>query len=787
MNVGIDNMTCQQRLFSDWQPKLLGCLFSRCTLAVILAALATVLTACNRLTPLQRSQRELATARTDVKLGKISESIIEYRRALQDDPKLEVAHFELGELYIGEGDYLNGSRHLTAAVDLDGSNFAARLALADILLLAHNYTDAKSQADEVLSARPDDTGALLVQAKSLAGLDQFNDAHTVVERVLKAEPENAGAWLLLAGVQFQDKDFAASESSFRRAIQLDHSQVSAVAAFTALLLRQKRAAEAEAVIRECIARNPKSLSARYVLAAFLWQEQRLPEAEVAFRDLSALGQSDPESRAALASFYVASRKLDLAEREYTQIVGTYRDDFQNRNALASLYLIVGKPSQAEPLLNQVLAMQPDNPEALLLRGQVRLQQMRFDDAIADLQHATRANPALAAPHYYLATTQLRKGQLQLAENELQTSLELQPDFQPARTLLAAIQIDAGDLRQSLANLDQVVENKPALIQPYIMRSMIIAENGDFEHAEKDLLPLLRQFPDRFAQAATLRALAWVRINQKKYEEGRAFLQRAEQVEPLSRETLYLLGLSYIQENKPDAALSLIRARLRDNPRWAEGYEVAGSLMLLASRYDAAETFFRQAISQDPQPASEWQGLGDALLLQSKYDQALDAFRKALDRSSQSADLYMRMAQIHDRKGEWDKAEEDYQKVLIFEPDDAVAKNNLAWDYAEHAGNMSVALRLAQEAANTRPDDPEISDTLGWVYLRMNTPDSAVRVLKDSVAKGPKNAEYSYHLGIAYFKTGNTAEAKRYLESALTLQPNFPQADDAKKILVSLRN
>jgi tetratricopeptide (TPR) repeat protein len=348
-------------------------------------------------------------------------------------------------------------------------------------------------------------------------------------------------------------------------------------------------------------------------------------------------------------------------------------------------------------------------------------------------------------------------------------------------------MDAGDLKQSLANLEQVVENKPSLIQPYIMRSMIIAENGDSGRAEKDLLPLLQQFPDRSAQAATFRALAWVRINQKKYEEGRAFLERAEQVEPSSKETLYLLGFSYIQENEPDAALALLRARLRENPHWAEGYEVAGTLMLMASRYDVSEAFFRQAISQDPQPASAWQGLGDALLVQSKCDQALDAFGSALERSPQSADLYMRIAQVHDRRGEWNKAEEEYQKVLMVEPDNAVAKNNLAWDYAEHAGNMSLALRLAQEAANTDPDDPEIFDTLGWVYLRMNTPESAVRVLKESVAKGPKNAEYRYHLAIAYVKIGDKAEAKRYLQSALTLQSTFPQADDARKILLSLKN
>ena len=52
-----------------------------------------------------------------------------------------------------------------------------------------------------------------------------------------------------------------------------------------------------------------------------------------------------------------------------------------------------------------------------------------------------------------------------------------------------------------------------------------------------------------------------------------------------------------------------------------------------------------------------------------------------------------------------------------------------------------------------PEDPEISDTLGWIYLRKNTPENAIQVLKGSVAKGPKNAEHSYHLGLALLFRG----------------------------------
>src|SRR4029077_10072089 len=103
--------------------------------------------ACQTGTPQQRAQKLLAKAQQDAKRGKTNRAIIEYRRAIQDDPKLAIAHFELGRLYSeGPESALDGFRELTLAVDLDSSNLAARGLLGDLLIKAGQYADAKQQA-----------------------------------------------------------------------------------------------------------------------------------------------------------------------------------------------------------------------------------------------------------------------------------------------------------------------------------------------------------------------------------------------------------------------------------------------------------------------------------------------------------------------------------------------------------------------------------------------------------------------------------------------------------------
>ena len=85
-----------------------------------------------------------------------------------------------------------------------------------------------------------------------------------------------------------------------------------------------------------------------------------------------------------------------------------------------------------------------------------------------------------------------------------------------------------------------------------------------------------------------------------------------------------------------------------------------------------------------------------------------------------------------------------------------------------------------------PDSHEINDTLGWVYYQKDMANFAIRPLETSVEQDPKNPIYHFHLGLAYAKTGDTAKARKSLESALKLRPDFPGANDARTTLASLK-
>jgi Flp pilus assembly protein TadD len=99
----------------------------------------------------------------------------------------------------------------------------------------------------------------------------------------------------------------------------------------------------------------------------------------------------------------------------------------------------------------------------------------------------------------------------------------------------------------------------------------------------------------------------------------------------------------------------------------------------------------------------------------------------------------------------------------------------------------MALQLAQTAKAQLPNQHEVDDTLGWIYYKKNMSTRAIESLENSTLKQPTNATYAYHLGLAYHQNGDMAQAKKELERALKLKPDFEGAPHAKQILESIRD
>ncbi|NOU09300.1 MAG: tetratricopeptide repeat protein, partial [Nitrospira sp.] len=118
----------------------------------------------------------------------------------------------------------------------------------------------------------------------------------------------------------------------------------------------------------------------------------------------------------------------------------------------------------------------------------------------------------------------------------------------------------------------------------------------------------------------------------------------------------------------------------------------------------------------------------------------------------------------------------------------LAANNLAVLLVDHKGDpqsLQKAFALSRDFEKEVPH-PLFLDTLGWVQFKMGQHDEGIRLLKYAVSKFPDASVLNYHLGIAFFHSGNAVEARTYLSRALKQADQFEGRQEAEQVLARIK-
>jgi tetratricopeptide (TPR) repeat protein len=178
----------------------------------------------------------------------------------------------------------------------------------------------------------------------------------------------------------------------------------------------------------------------------------------------------------------------------------------------------------------------------------------------------------------------------------------------------------------------------------------------------------------------------------------------------------------------------------------------------------------------PQP---WTLQGAILRGTKRYAESVTAYSKALalmgppDRTFWP--IYYERGIAEERAKQWPAAEADFLKALDLSPDEPSVLNYLGYSWTDQGHELARAQRMIERAAEERPNDGAIVDSLGWVQLRQGDAAAAVKSLERATEMEPEDATINGHLGDAYWAAGKKLLAEYQWRRALTLNP---EPDDA---------
>ena len=172
------------------------------------------------------------------------------------------------------------------------------------------------------------------------------------------------------------------------------------------------------------------------------------------------------------------------------------------------------------------------------------------------------------------------------------------------------------------------------------------------------------------------------------------------------------------------------------------------------------------------------------------DQAIATYQQSLKDNPREASFYILTGELYESKRDWKQAADAYQNALGIKSQDPLASNNLARVLLKSAGNLDMALSLAQTARRGLPDSPSAADTLGWVYYQKGNYKLAVDLFQEALKlaekiSAPDDPTVHYHLGMAYAKSDQPALARQQLERVLKINPNYSDAAEIRKQLAQL--
>jgi uncharacterized protein (TIGR03790 family) len=174
-------------------------------------------------------------------------------------------------------------------------------------------------------------------------------------------------------------------------------------------------------------------------------------------------------------------------------------------------------------------------------------------------------------------------------------------------------------------------------------------------------------------------------------------------------------------------------------------------------------------------------LAESLMARGDTETGRQALEEAVALDPRLEGARLNLAMAYERAKAFDKAAAHYRAVLEQNPRSVVALNNLAYILADREKRPADALPYAQRAYTLAPGDPNVADTLGWVYLLLGNRVQAGRYLTQAVRGAPFSVDILVHVAALHVEAGDLERARAALDRAQQIDPATATREDVRAL------
>lgn len=736
-----------------------------------------------------RAQRLLATAkdRSDQRLDEAEELLaqIQTRR-----PEWSRAFALKGTLLARRGQAEMAIEAYQNAIRLGERRVIIYERLIGLLLGAGRFAEADQELAHLRDYLPFTQTLSLLDMAVAEQLGQLDRAVDVARSEVERRPEDAAAHMRLGHLLDANRQAVEAttdaEAAFRTAVQLAPTDVRTHNALFAHYLRAGRPDRARETLDEL--------------------EKALLKLEDKAKSDETLSQSELDeelSRSRLARAYVMGQGYErLGDREEALKYFKEAEDLAPDNVAIKLRLaglliqssVKEDTENAEKILRDVPQSAPEYGNARRALVQIlvaRGGRKEWQEARQLLERSPSVEMSAPDQRLLIQILRQRKGRdnLQKARRLLEELVAESKTISDADHLLFAHLYETEGRLQTARQHYVSVVSRPEPNKQYVAQYInFLLRHNDLHQASRQLDSLERLTPDDL-RTLGLRA-RW-----------------ADQIERLAADDSDLLKSWLQKQSEPDIE-SVVEKRANDalqrvgeDPKKeAQLARDIGSIYVQIKQHQAAERWFRRLFELTPE---EFQPLAVVLAKQGRTKEAITLCKNAddsdnplksvailasvlvsaaepaeedfelaeplleqcLEDGRSNVGLLEAVAGIRIVQQKTDKAIELYLEMLQLNSRHPRALNNLATLLSEIPGRENEALLHINQAIEIQGEQPALLDTKGMVLVHSGKADEAVDLLKQATFVPNADPRFSFHLAVAYQRTGQTDEARDALQLA----------------------
>ncbi|MDL2284220.1 tetratricopeptide repeat protein [Oxalobacter sp. OttesenSCG-928-P03] len=431
--------------------------------------------------------------------------------------------------------------------------------------------------------------------------------------------------------------------------------------------------------------------------------------------------------------------------------------------LIGFLIIEDRLDELQRLLSDSLAKAPPAD-----RGALMYQYQQFLSSSKDKAKAFKTMEKIVEPYLDLPEAHIALSQMAFtnkdnarAEAEAREALRLKPDSELAVLTLA--QAEADPIR-SIQTLTAFLKQYPNSREVRISNGRMLIAQKEYERARGEFEHVLAAQPD---DLLTLYSLGLLSIQQNDYPGAEKYLSRYLQVakkekkpESESYQAIFLLAQLAEEQKNYKGALEWMGKITEDadSEAWMLAQIKKAQILVKQGRVKDARSSLAALRLEYPME-EERLVLAEAQILRAANlnKEAYTLLKTSVEKAPSNINLLYDFSLAAEKVGRYDEMESALRKILEVDPNNQLAYNALGYSFADRNIRLDEAYVLIAKALALAPDDPYITDSMGWILFRQGKLKEAELMLRRAYELLPE-VEVMAHLGEVLWISGQQDEA-----------------------------